>query len=568
MKKEILEILKQKRREIAQREGKELFKIFPNSVLEETARILPQTLGELSKIKGWGNIRIKKYGNEIIMLINLIRNYNGVRKPFQDELFKEISSKMEQQNIISSDINQAPIISTNVLRNQTFKLASKMNVGENKILSVGELISSLNDYFYSLKNFLVKGEITEINIHPNGYCFFTIKDSETEEHSVSCYLNRWKLDSFSHLLEVGMTVVLTVTPSIYKNGRFSLIVEKIEPYGEGSLKKAFEVLKKKLEAKGYFDIERKRLIPEFIKKIGLITSQSGAAIKDFRENLGQYGFEIYLFDVRVEGDYAEESIVRAIKWFNKNLPELDLLVLIRGGGGLEEFKAFNSEGVAEALAISRLPTVTGIGHERDETIADYVADKRFSTPTAVAVFIKNQREQLILQVENYLESLILLINSIFKDKKDFIFNKNQELKMVFSNLFDRYQLSFSKIVEKLDNCFNKIFKEFKELEQKFLSFIHRYQNNTQQQIYSLDIIAQKCFNLIERKFNLIKGELDISQSALISLNPENILKRGYSIVYTSDKNVLKQAGDTKTGEKIFVKLYNGKIVSRVEEVEN
>lgn len=514
----MLEILKQKRREIAQREGKELFKIFHNSVLEATATVRPKNKEELAEIKGWGKKKIEKYGDEIIIAIN---------------------GRKEEK------------------------------ITEDKILSVHELLSYVNSLLSSVGTVKVRGEIIEVSSHPEGYyCFFRIKDSQTEEHSVSCYVGRLKYENFRHLVEVGMEVVLEATPSLYKNGGFRLFVERVEPYGEGALKKAFEALKKKLEAKGYFDPARKRPLPEFIQKIGLITSESGAAIRDFRKNLGEYGFEIYFMDVRVEGDYAEQSIVSAIKWFNKNLPELDVLVLIRGGGGLEELKAFNSEGIAEAIVLSRLPIMTGIGHERDETIADYCADRNFSTPSLVAAFIKTQREQLIERVEVCSGNLISLIDNLFNEEKDYISAKSEELKSAFYNVLGRYKLLLSKVAEQMHNGLNRIFKEFKVLEQNFLRLIYDYESTVKNQLHGIDIVIHKCLNLLGRKFDLGKSRLKTAEATLLSLNPEAILRRGYSIAYRADKHVLREAKDTKVGESVSVKLYKGKISSRVEKIES
>lgn len=518
MREKILAILKQKRREIAQREGKELFKVFHNSVLEATAAALPKTKEELAEIKGWGNKKIEKYGDEIIAAI---KGQNKQEKPTED-----------------------------------------------KILSVQELLSYLNNIFASLGIVKVRGEIIEVNRHPNGYCFFTIKDSQTEEHSVSCYVRRWKFDGVSHLVEVGMEVVISATPSLYKNGRFSLTVDSVEPYGEGALKKAFEALKKKLEAKRCFDPARKRLLPEFIQSIGVVASESGATINDFRKNLGEYGFKISLMDTRVEGDYAERSIISAIKWFNKNLPELDVLVLIRGGGGLEEFKAFNSEGVAEAIVLSRIPVMTGIGHERDETIADFCADKRFSTPTAAAVFIRRQREELIERTKNYSENLMSLMSGIFDVEKDYISSKSEELKSAFSNVLERYKLLLSKIAEQMHNGLNRIFKKFRTLEQVFSRLIYDYESAVRNQIHNIDKIVNKCLNLLERKLDLDKGRLKTAEAMLSSLNPEAVLKRGYSIAYKTEGHALKDTKETKVGENVFVKLYKGKLSSRVEKIED
>lgn len=514
---EILEKLKLKRKEIAEREGKKLFMIFHNAVLERTAEVLPKTKDDLANIKGWGKRKIEKYGDEILAIV-------GGKK--------------------------------------------KASASNDKIFSVQEFISFINSQFSSLGIVKVRGEITEVNPHPNGYCFFTIKDSQTEEHSVGCYLSRWKLESFSHLLEVGMEVVVSGIPSLYKNGRFSLTVNTVEPFGEGALKKAFESLKKKLAAKGYFDESRKRPMPAFIQTIGLMTSETGDAIHDFRKNLGEYGFKIELLDVRVEGDYAEESICSAIKWFNKNKPEIDVLVLIRGGGGLENLKAFNSEAVTEAIVLSRLPIITGIGHEKDETIADYVADKSFSTPTAVAVFIKTQRENLIAQVKEYADNLVLITGEIFTEKKEYVLSKAEDLKVAFARVLERYRFMLSKTAEKMYVGLVRIFRGFKILEQNFLRLFYRYETTIRQQLHDLEIIFQKCFNLIGKKFNLEEVRLKTAEAALLSLNPESVLKRGFSLVYKADKKVIKESKEVKVGEKIFIKPHKGEITSLVEEVKD
>ncbi len=516
---EILEKLKLKRREIAEREGKKLFMIFHNAVLERTAEVLPKTKDDLVDIKGWGKRKIEKYGDEILAII-------------------------------------------------TGKKGMPISVSDDRIFSVQEFISFINSQFSSLGTIKVRGEITEVKPHPNGYCFFTIKDSQTEEHSVSCYLSRWKLDSFSHLLEVGMEVVVSAIPSLYKNGRFSLTVDNIEPFGEGALKKAFEALKKKLAAKGYFDESRKRLLPDFIQTIGLMTSETGDAIHDFRKNLGEYGFKIKLLDVRVEGDYAEESICSAIKWFNKNKPEIDVLVLIRGGGDLENLKAFNSERVAEAIVLSRLPVITGIGHEKDETIADYVADKSFSTPSVVAVFIRTKRENLITQLEKHVNNLVLMTEEIIVEKKDYISDRADELKIVFARVLERYRFILSKTAEKMSGGLNRIFRRFKILEENFIRLFYRYETVTRQQAHDLEIIFQKCFNSVEKKFNLEESRLKTAEAALSSLNPEAVLKRGFSIVYKVDKKVIKESKEVKVGDKIFIKPHKGEIASLVEEVKD
>ena len=258
----LFNLLKEKRKQIALREGKELFKVFQNAVLERTAEAMPKNKKELENIKGWGKKKIESYGDEILAIIN-----GGQLK----------SNNAESDNI----------------------------------LSVQEFLLFINNKFSTLGTLSVRGEITEVSRRDN-YCFFTIKDSQSQDHSVGCFIGRMGLGLYDYLLEEGMEVVVSAVPSLYKNGRFSLTVQKVEAFGEGALKKAFEALKAKLEAKGYFDISRKRPVPEFIQKIGLITSESGAAINDFRKNLGQYGFKISLLDVRVEGDQPSSLLFQQL----------------------------------------------------------------------------------------------------------------------------------------------------------------------------------------------------------------------------------------------------------------
>ena len=339
----------------------------------------------------------------------------------------------------------------------------------------------------------------------------------------------------------------------------------MEAFGEGALKKAFDSLKRKLEEKGYFDLSRKRPIPDYIKKIGVITSQSGAAIKDFQNNIGEYGFKIFLRDVRVEGDFASGLVAEAVTWFNKNHPDLDILVLIRGGGGLEELKAFNSEEVADAIILSRIPILTGIGHEKDETIADYAADKRFSTPTAVGAFIKRGREELIAKVEQYFQVLSRQFENIIEDRRYAMRRAEENLSSSFQGVLDRYRRSLSSFVERMHSALARIFSGFRELEHKFINLIHRYEISVHSAASELEIKVQKCFNLFERKFDDDKRRLEIAKVSLGTLNPEAVLQRGYSIAYTGDNKVLKNSEDIEKGEILSIKLYKGQIKTRVEE---
>ena len=522
---DLLQKLKSWRANAANLEGIELFRVFANKTLENIAELKPSNKEELMAIKGIKDRKFIKYGKEILAIIN----------------------KYDQSGNGQEEIEA-------------------IFVSPNKILSVQELTSFINSRLSALGSLMVRGEITEVSPYQR-FCFFTIKDAETSDHTISCFISQPGLARFSHLIETGMEVVITATPGLYKSGRFNLTVSNIEPYGEGALRKAFEALKKKLEAKGYFDLYRKRPVPEFVRKIGLITSESGAAIRDFRTNLGEYGFHVYLKDVRVEGDQAEASIISAIRWINKRMPDLDAIVLLRGGGSLENLKAFNSEGVADAIVTSRLPVVTGIGHERDYTIADFVADQRCSTPTAAAVFIRTRHESLINQLANYNQAVYSTIEHIIENGKIVLADQESDLFTAFTDLTNRYRIIIERMAGKLQTGLGKIFDNFHNLEQSFNNSFHKYESVIQDQAHVLDVAILRSLQLIERKFNIGVGRLNVAQTALVSLNPEAVLKRGYSIAFGSDNKVLKESRNITRGDIVNIKLYRGKVRSVVDKVE-
>lgn len=517
--------LKTWRRDAANLEGIEAFRVFANKVLENIAELKPSNKEELMAMKGIRDRKFAKYGEKILAIINEYDRDGGDQE------------------------ETGPVL-----------------VKPDKILSVQDLIFLVNSHLSTLGSLKVKGEITEVNSYP-GFCFFTIKDTKTSNHTVNCFIGRVGLTRFNYLLEAGMEMVVTVVPGLYKSGRFNLTVSHIEPYGEGALRKAFEALKKKLEAKGYFDPSRKRPIPEFVRKIGLVTSESGAAIRDFRTNLGNYGFKIYLKDVRVEGDQAEISIISAINWLNKYMPELDVIVLLRGGGNLENFKAFNSEAIADTIVTSRLPIIAGIGHERDDTIADFVADQRCSTPTGAAVFIRTRHEGLINQVEDRFRNLVSAMEYIVDGQNRIIAGQAADLRTAFTAFISRYKLTVTRIASQMQAGFSRIFDSFRTLKQDFVRTLHQYESSIRDQAHELDIIIQQSLHLIERKFSIDSNRLNIAQTVLASLNPEAVLRRGYSIAYSADDKVLKDSKNIAPGDIMNVKLYQGKVCSVVDKVE-
>lgn len=520
MSSKILQLLRQKRAEIALREGKELYLIFSNKTLEETARTMPQTLEELQAIKGWGPKKIAQYGTEILEIMQGGDVQHPMSRTDTLPLFE-----VEDVKHRVSDKNPIP--------------------REDMVFSVGEFIETVNNSLSRLGVFRIRGEISRMQLSGSAV-YFNLKDPDVDA-MISCILWKWKFDKDYNYLEDGMEVIISGVAEVYaKSGRFSIRVEKVEPVGEGALLKAFEALKKKLEGQGYFEEARKRPIPEFIRTIGIITSETGEAINDFRKNIGEYGFNVNLYDVWVEGDYAEKSIVHAIRWFNKNRPDMDVLVLIRGGGGLESFKAFNSEAVADAIVTSRLPILTGIGHERDETIAGYTSDKNLSTPTAVAAFIRTQHENLLMRLESHAENLVYAVET----------QQNLLLQQV------------AKIASQLYNGLGRVFDGFRLLERKFSLHMHRYEAKVREDQFRLERLCGRSLAALQERLVFANKRLEVAAASLNPLDPEAILRRGYSIAYRSDGKVIKEASEVKSGDRIQVELYKGRINSRVEDIKS
>jgi len=253
-----------------------------------------------------------------------------------------------------------------------------------KVFTVSEYIDFLNNVLAATP-VLVTGEVgAKMSLYPR-FGYFSLLDSD-QQALLDCFAWRNSIDGLGTQLEEGMQVKVFGYPSIYKpKGTFNFHVQRIELIGEGGLKKQFELLKQKLKDEGLFDAKNKQEIIDLPTRIGLITSaRARGAKKDFLTNLISRRLKVEFYDVRVEGDQAISDICNAIKWFNEHTPHPDVLVVTRGGGSWESLQAFNSEQMARAIFASKIPIVVGVGHEDDETIADFVCDFRASTPTDAA----------------------------------------------------------------------------------------------------------------------------------------------------------------------------------------
>ena len=235
-----------------------------------------------------------------------------------------------------------------------------------------------------LSGVIVKGEISKLTRHSSGHIFFTLKDSGSR---ISCFIPSDRIPQLRYELADGMEILAIGSVSVYeKGGYYSLNIRSVEVEGEGALSAAFEALKRKLEAEGLFDPARKKPLPAFPKRIGVVTSPTGAAIRDILTTLGRrWPFvDVLIYPCLVQGDGAAAQIAEGIRTLNERFPELDLMIVGRGGGSAEDLWCFNEEAVARAICASDIPVISAVGHEVDTVISDLAADVRAATPTAAA----------------------------------------------------------------------------------------------------------------------------------------------------------------------------------------
>lgn len=276
------------------------------------------------------------------------------------------------------------------------------------LLTVSGLIASLNQTLeYAYPSVEVEGEVMSFKVNQNKFVFFDLKDSGG---SVNCFMTVWQLRT---PIEDGMKVVVRATAKLTQWGKFSLTVQSIHPSGEGSLRKSYDLLKNKLEAEGLFAPERKRALPRIPRHIAVISSTQAAGYADFIKIINDRwgGVQIDVAHTQVQGEAAADQIVRAIRYFNEQPDLPEVLVIIRGGGSADDLSCFNDELLVREIAASRIPTIVGVGHEVDETLADFVADVRAATPSNAAQIVVPDRHEFMAEAAQVTARLIAATTS-------------------------------------------------------------------------------------------------------------------------------------------------------------
>ncbi len=436
-----------------------------------------------------------------------------------------------------------------------------------KIYSVGEITKIIKDILES--NFYgiwVEGEVSSLRYSSTGHLYFSLVDNEASL-GVIVYKNRIKNIRFK--MENGLKVTVFGSLSLYlKGGEYRIVAEHVRISGSGKKFYDLEKLKEEFKKQGYFD--RKRKIPSYSKNIIIITSQTGAAIRDIINILERRGsgMNVYIYPVSVQGEAAKSSILKAFDDINTVDENIDLVILARGGGSNEDLWIFNDPDIAKGLFNLKFPTISAIGHEIDFTLCDFVADMRAETPSAAAELITKSRTE---SAEN-LKKLSRLINIQLQK----IININKRKLMYFSdkrNLARINGLLNNKILY-LDNIEQKLNARMKEKLTKNVSKVQTYLHIITQNAPPNRLKSIK-HNIVFFKYKIDKRMLSILDSQrknlkmynykLNSLNPENILKKGYTI--TTDKNgkVIKSSKTALKQDVIQTRFIDGIIISKIEK---
>ncbi|MCT1905086.1 exodeoxyribonuclease VII large subunit [Oceanobacillus sojae] len=421
-----------------------------------------------------------------------------------------------------------------------------------------------------LRQVWLRGEISNFKHHSRGHMYLTIKDDNARIQAVMFSSNN------SRLLfrpENGMSVLIRGEVSVYESsGQYQLYIREMEPDGIGALYQAFEQLKEKLQTEGLFLDDQKKKIPAYPDHVGVITSPTGAAVRDIVTTIERRSpsVKITVLPVSVQGPQAVSSIVRAIQYANAFSDEYDVLIVGRGGGSIEELWSFNEEAVARAIYDSSIPVISAVGHETDTTITDFVADLRAPTPTGAAeLAVPSQTEQLD-KVSYFVQRLTQVMRTDIQ-----MYSKRLErLSQTYAFKYPKQLIAQKE--QELDTMLDTLNRSFKNrVEEKQVRYTHlKKRLSTQHPEQEIKAAADNNHKLttqlnrsMKQLFTNSERELQTSINKLTLVNPLAIMARGYGISYNEDGKVIKSIKEVDLGDQIDVRLKDGYVQAEVQKIK-
>jgi exodeoxyribonuclease VII large subunit len=478
------------------------------------------------------------------------------------------SDKVSSSSVSTIDSSSQPGLFAPSPEEPCGKPASNFpNLSEGRIWSVRALVINIRQHIETnYADLWVEGEISNCRAAPSGHFYFTLKDGEAQ---LPVVLFKRHLDLLRFRPADGLAVLVRGRLSVYESrGQLQLIAETMEPRGNGALHLAFEQLKTRLLAEGLFDPARKRPLPSFPKCIGVITSLNGAVIRDIVTILRRRHARLNLlvFPAIMQGASSPGSVAAGIRWFNAHRSLVDIIVIARGGGSLEDLAGFNDEALAYVIADSEIPIVSAIGHETDFTIADFVADLRAATPSAAAELITVKQHRIE-------ERITALANRVQRAGRFHLMNSRQRyLRLSTESVLTRVHDAVSQREQRIDELGLRldvsVHRSLRAPARRLTSLIDR--------LHSHDIAARiaaansrlqgfdrRLSHTTIQNINMRHMRLNQASARLGALSPLAVLSRGYALIYAADGKLLRSATDTKVGQMIRSRLAHGTVEAEV-----
>ena len=438
------------------------------------------------------------------------------------------------------------------------------------IYTVSQLTAEIKDIVESgFGEVWVEGEVSNLRVPPSGHWYFTLKDESSQIQAV-VFRSQARFIEFEP--EDGLRIVVRGRLSVYEQrGQYQVIVDFMEPRGVGALQLAFDQLKRRLEAEGLFDPGRKKPLPFLPKRIGIVTSPTGAVVRDMLTIL-ERRFErlgVLLYPVRVQGEGAADEIAGGIAYLDRHT-DVDVIVVARGGGSMEDLWAFNDEAVARAIERAHKPVVSAVGHEVDFTISDFVADVRAPTPSVAAELVVRNKADLLFHLESLRDRLVKRIQAVLKGEKNFWLGLDArlrdprrrlvDLRLQGDDLLGRLVAGTRRMLDQKRTRLGGMEREV--LYRSPLSHIGQLRDRVEQRTGKLERAARGDLEMRRRA-------VERSMDRLEAMSPLNILRRGYSIVRRlPSMDIVRDSRALQRNDRVDVKLHQGGLVCRVESTKN
>ncbi len=395
----------------------------------------------------------------------------------------------------------------------------------------------------------VEGEVSNFHRHSSGHLYFTLKDDRSQLRGV---MFRSDARRVAFDLKDGLQVICRGRLNVYEpRGEYQIVVERVEPKGKGALQLAFEQLKEKLQAEGLFDPKHKQPLPLLPKTVGIVTSPRGAAIIDILRTLERRfaRLHILVYPVKVQGEGAADEIVEGIDYLGRQ-PDIDVLIVGRGGGSIEDLWAFNEEKVARAIFRCPIPVISAVGHEVDFTIADFVADKRASTPSVAAEIVIKEEQALVDRIDGWGKRLIQRMLYFLQGRRQIVSDLSRH------RVFQSFRLGLYNLEQKVD-----------DLEERARDVFRRKKMSLAENRAALILFEEKMASAIRSLLQNMGARWDKLSVELHSLSPLNILKKGYTLCWKGDLELIRRVEDVEADRDITVSFYRGAFTCRVKEID-